>query len=146
MGAPISVVICTRNRVESLKRCIDALFAVEAAYEWEIVIVDNASTDGTSVFLSQLPKRHGNANVVTTFQAKRGLAAARNAGWRASHGAIVAFTDDDCYVVKDYLDAMLAEFDRDSKLGFLGGRLLLYDESDLKLTILEREEELYIQP
>lgn len=145
MPIPISVVVCTRNRVDSLRRCVQALASIHTDYEWELVIVDNGSDDGTNVFLASLPSRYGKAHVITTVEPKRGLAAARNRGFCQSHGNIVAFTDDDCYVSKDYIDALISAFEN-PEIGFVGGRILLYDQADLKLTIQEGEHSFVLLP
>lgn len=145
MPIPISVVVCSRNRVDSLRRCVQALASIHTDYEWELVIVDNGSDDGTNVFLASLPSQYGKAHVITTFEQKRGLAAARNRGFCQSHGNIVAFTDDDCYVSENYIDALISAFET-PEIGFVGGRILLYDQSDLKLTIQESEGYLILQP
>jgi glycosyltransferase involved in cell wall biosynthesis len=145
MSIPISVVVCTRNRVDSLRRCVQALASLHTDCEWELVIVDNGSDDGTNAFLASLPSWFGKAHVITTFEPKRGLAAARNRGFRQTHGNIVAFKDDDCYVSEDYIDALISAFEN-PEIGFVGGRILLYDQSDIRLTIRESEDYLILQP
>jgi glucosyl-dolichyl phosphate glucuronosyltransferase len=75
MPIPISVVVCTRNRSDSLRRCVEALSSIKTEYEWELVIVDNGSDDGTGSFLASLPTRYRNVQV--TLEPKRGLGAAR---------------------------------------------------------------------
>jgi glycosyltransferase involved in cell wall biosynthesis len=142
----LSVVVCTRNRVNSLRRCLHALSLVGTARNWEIVIVDNGSSDGTQKFLESLPSKVGNARTTTIFHPKPGLGSARNAGWRSSEAEIIAFTDDDCYVAWDYVDMVLAQFDKTATLGFIGGRVLLHEESVLRHSLQEREEEFYLQP
>jgi GT2 family glycosyltransferase len=145
-SVPISVIICTRNRIESLRRCVQALTSVDTAYDWELVIVDNGSNDGTSEFLKSLPKRIGRARLKTVYEPKRGLAAARNAGVRQSNGKIIAFTDDDCYVAKDYIDVLIDSFAASPNIGLVGGRILLYDHSDLPITIREGEDYFILKP
>lgn len=132
MSVPLSIVICTRNRVDSLRQCVQALACIKTDYEWELVIVDNGSNDSTRAFLASLSRRINNANVITTFEPKRGLAAARNKGLSKASGDVVAFTDDDCYVSRNYVDAMISSFQVGSEIGFIGGRILLYDQSDLE--------------
>jgi GT2 family glycosyltransferase len=132
--------------VDGLRRCVRALFSVITDYQWELVIIDNGSQDDTGSFLSSLPKQFKNIKIATAFEAKPGLAAARNKGWRLATGCIVAFTDDDCYVCENYVDAMVSAFDVDPMLGVVGGRILLFDAEDLNLTILDREEYLYLPP
>lgn len=146
MFVPISIVVCTRSRVDSLRRSIAALFEVSTTYQWELVIVNNGSDDETQYYLESLPKEFRKARVVTVFEKKHGLAAARNRGWRAARGEIIAFTDDDCYVRSDFIDQLMAVFCEHSELGFIGGRILLYDQTDLRETILDNEEVFYLKP
>jgi GT2 family glycosyltransferase len=145
MSIPISVVVCTRNRVGALRQCANALASIVTDHEWELVIVDNGSDDGTHNFLASLPRQFRNVHVVVAFQPKRGLGAARNKGVSQACGNIVAFTDDDCYVPKDYIDTVISAFEAD-EIGFIFGRVLPYDQSDLNITILEREDYLVLQP
>lgn len=142
----ISVIVCTCNRSDSLRRCVRALSAINTDFKWELVVVNNSSDDDTSEFLASLPPLAGNAQIVTAFEAKRGLAAARNRGLNHARGPIVAFTDDDCYVSEDYVDAMIDAFAAGDQIGFVGGRVLLYDQSDLKITVQEREDYLVFRP
>jgi glycosyltransferase involved in cell wall biosynthesis len=146
MSVPLSIIICTRNRVDSLRLCVRALACIETDYEWELVIVDNGSTDNTGAFLASLPRKINNASVIMGFEPKRGLAAARNKGLSQARGDVIAFTDDDCYTSKNYVDAMISSFELNSEIGFVGGRVLLYDQSDLKMTIEEREDYFVLQP
>ena len=145
MSFPVSVVVCTRNRVDSLRRCIQAFAAINTDYKWELIIVDNGSDDGTSAFLASLPRQLAKANVIAAFEPKRGLAAARNKGISKASGNIIAFTDDDCYVTENYIDSMIAAFEN-PEISFVGGRILLYDQSDIKLTIQEREDYFVLHP
>ena len=145
MSIPISVIICTRNRVDRLRRCVEAFASVDTIYNWELIIVDNGSEDGTSAFLASLPRQLAKARVITTFEPKRGLAAARNKGISQACGSIIAFTDDDCYVSENYIELMISAFAH-PEIGLVGGRVLLYDRSDIRLTISESKDYLVLQP
>lgn len=126
---------------------MDTLLSVSTLREWELVVVDNGSDDGTDAYLASIDQKgFDRAHVRATFEPKRGLAAARNKGWRSASADLVAFTDDDCYVAGDYLDSVVRVFENDPAVGFLGGRILLYDETDYRVTILESQEECYFQP
>ena len=59
---------------------------------------------------------------------------ARTAGVTAARGALLAFTDDDCYPAVDYIDSVANAF-ADRGRGFIGGRILLYDAQDHPITI-----------
>ena len=129
----IALCICTRNRAASLTRCLEHVASLETDRPWELVVVDNGSTDDTPAVLEAFGARLPQLRVV--HEPTPGLGRARNSGWRASSAPIVAFTDDDCYVEPDYLDRTLAVFSEDSGLGFVGGRIELWDPSDAKVTI-----------
>jgi len=57
-----------------------------------------------------------------------------------ANGAIVAFTDDDCYVSEDYVDSVIQVFDDDPSIGFVAGRILLFDALDYRITIEESQQ------
>jgi glycosyltransferase involved in cell wall biosynthesis len=142
---PISVVVCTHNRLEKLRRCIAAFENIKTDHQWELVIVDNASIDGTYEYLLSLPRQIGNASFRTAREPRPGKSIALNTGVALARGDIIAFTDDDCYVAQDYVDSTLRAFD-DPAIGFIGGRILLYDKSDLPITINESNEPKCFQP
>lgn len=131
----ISLIVCTRNRADKLGQCLAAISALETRLCWELLIVDNGSTDGTAAvirdFLSAFPHRGEYLHVT-----EPGNGAGRNAAIRASRGRILAFTDDDCYVARDFLDQVEAVF-RDEKVGYMSGRIYLYDATDYPLTVNE---------
>src|SRR4051812_15109114 len=105
----VSVIVPTRNRRESLHRTLDALEA--QTYErFEVVVVDDASVDGTSASLQQHRWR-----IRLTLVQGNGLgpAAARNKGLAQARGELIAFTDSDCVPDSGWLTAGVASFDDD---------------------------------
>jgi glycosyltransferase involved in cell wall biosynthesis len=140
-----SLVICTRNRLPSLKRSVQAALAIETTRKWELIVVDNGSSDGTSDYLRDLRASTGR-QLLTVYQPRPGLGRARNSGWRAARAPIIAFTDDDCYVTSDYVDAVISAFESDPSIAAIGGRVLLYDPSDLNISVIECTERLVIHP
>jgi glycosyltransferase involved in cell wall biosynthesis len=85
---PISVVVCTRDRPESLARCLVALGQLDYP-DYEVVVVDNASRSAaTAQLVATTPFRYVREDRV-------GLNWARNLGWASARHAIVAYTDDD---------------------------------------------------
>lgn len=135
-GSPkISVVISTRNRCESLARCLDAIAKMDAPVEWELVIVDNGSSDDTPAVVERFATTF-QKHLIYVFQPIKGLSNARNAGCAVATGEILAFTDDDCYVDDDYLVALLHMFEN-HQVGYGTGRIMLYDSSDFRVTINE---------
>jgi glycosyltransferase involved in cell wall biosynthesis len=92
----LSVVVATRNRASLLPRLVRALEAQEGAPPFELVVVDDGSTDDTPAVLAQLAASSPIELHVHRLAHSRGPAAARNVGWRASRAPMIAFTDDDC--------------------------------------------------
>lgn len=88
----ITVVVPTHNRPASLTRCLQHLAAQETDEAIEILVVDDGSDDAGLVAdaVAQIPS----ARLIR--QARKGPAAARNAGVRAASGSLVCLTDDDC--------------------------------------------------
>jgi len=140
-----SLVVCTRNRAGRLRDFFGHLIALEPPPGgWELVLVDNASTDGTAAeiraFAAAAP-----FPVRLVHAARPGLANARNAGLAHASGRILAFTDDDCYPRPDYLCAVVKVFDELGP-GLLGGRVVLHDETDARVGVKDLVEALDIVP
>jgi glycosyltransferase involved in cell wall biosynthesis len=88
----ISIVVCTRNRSESLKHCLDSLVN-QRCLPAEILVVDNAPTDDSTKLVAESYK-----TVTYVKEPRPGLDIARNTGARVSKYPIVAYTDDDVKV------------------------------------------------
>jgi GT2 family glycosyltransferase len=129
----LSLIVCTRNRSEKLEAFFDAIGRMRARASWELVMVDNGSTDGTPSRLSALARRL-DARITIVSEPRQGLGRARNAGVRGARGALLAFTDDDCYPALDYVDRIVDAF-ADSTRDYIGGRILLHDAEDHPMTI-----------
>lgn len=140
----ISLVICTRNRAAYLPQHLASLSMIVTSIPWEIVFVDNNSTDETASILKAFAK---NASMPVTVVHERnvGLSNARNSGWHAANGEVIAFTDDDCYPAADYIDALAKVF-ADTRMAFAGGRVLLHDPEDYPLTIKTSTQVHYYNP
>lgn len=141
----LSLVICTRNRSAQLGRCLESVKALRCAEKWELVVVDDGSTDDTQTIIEKF-RRDSACSVISVFEPKPGTGLSRNRGWRAAHGEIVAFTDDDCYPAADFLENVLKLFEEDGSLGFVGGRILLHDPTDYRITVLESATHIDMPP
>jgi GT2 family glycosyltransferase len=105
-GTPrVSVVVCSYNGGATLEQCLRSLLALDYP-DFEVIVVDDGSTDYTSAILTRFP------SVRAIHQANRGLSAARNVGLRAATGAIVAYTDSDCFVDPHWLTHLVYQFER----------------------------------
>jgi glycosyltransferase involved in cell wall biosynthesis len=107
----VSVVVATHNRRQLLDRLVRALDTQEDGLSYEVVVVDDGSTDGTQDELVRLSERSRVRLVPVRMDANRGPAAARNAGWRRARAPLVAFTDDDCVPQPGWLAALLRALD-----------------------------------
>lgn len=97
----ISIVIPTFNRLPILTKCLDALEAQRWQGRYEVVVVDDGSTDGTIAFLQSQPERFAHVRLVC--QDHRGPAAARNLGITSARGDTIIFIDSDLVVTPVFL-------------------------------------------
>jgi GT2 family glycosyltransferase len=141
----LSVVICTRNRAAQLTETLKRVSAVRSQLNRELIIVDNDSADGTSAVVQKFAASCAHP-VHLIVKPGRGVSGAKNAGWRSAKAGIVVCIDDDCYPEEDYFDSMFELFSNDPKLGFVGGRILLHDPTDRRITIQESLEPLSFPP
>jgi GT2 family glycosyltransferase len=103
-GVPISVVICTRDRPDDLRRCLSAVLELDYP-EFEVVVVDSASATAAT---REVVIASGRARYLRVDQP--GLSRARNAGVRAAAHELVAFLDDDVIVDPRWLRGIAAGF------------------------------------
>ena len=135
----VSVVVCTRNRATQLTACLESIAAIESERPWELVVVDNGSTDETPSVLGRAVETFP-APFTSVVEPVAGVARARNHGWRTAVGEIVAYTDDDCYVPKDFVARIGAAFDANAQLGFFGGSVVRHDPHDDRVATVTRGE------
>ncbi len=97
-----SIAICTWNRADLLRRALasHAAGAIPPGLEWELIVVDNGSTDHTPAVVAEFADRLPLCYVV---EPTRGLSHARNAAVRAARGEYVVWTDDDVLVGAGWL-------------------------------------------
>jgi glucosyl-dolichyl phosphate glucuronosyltransferase len=110
MGEPlISVVVPTFDRVDLLQRTLHALLSQSLTPEaYEVIVVDNGSTDGTAELVNGIVARHGRVRYL--YEPNSGVSYAKNAGVDAACTDIVAFTDDDGFPAVNWLATVLAAF------------------------------------
>ncbi len=106
MKAQITVVICTYNRGEILSECLNS-FSLQTvpSSKFELIVVDNNSTDDTSDIAKSYAMRHKNCRYV--LEEKQGLSYARNRGYNEAHTPWVSYVDDDAKAYTNYVERAL---------------------------------------
>jgi glycosyltransferase involved in cell wall biosynthesis len=120
----ITVVLCTYNRVRSLATALESIATqtVPQSVGWEILVVDNNSSDETRQVVEDFQRRYPK-RIRYLFEPQQGLSYARNAGIRDSRSDILAFIDDDETASTDWLQNLTANLLGGEWAG-AGGRVL----------------------
>lgn len=109
----ISVVVCTYNRSKLLRRAVQSLVEQTLAKSlYEIIVVDNDSTDDTPQVIASLQKQYAEVHIKFIKEINQGHNYVRNVGVREAKGKFIAFLDDDAYADKNWLVTILDCFSR----------------------------------
>jgi glycosyltransferase involved in cell wall biosynthesis len=117
------VIVCTRDRAEWLRGCLEAIIADASLPGREVLVVDNGSTDGTSAVVRDLQARYRDTSLRLLSEPRSGKSHALNTGIAAATGALLLFTDDDVLVADGWAGA-LAEALSAEGVAAAGGRTL----------------------
>ena len=118
----VSVVIAALNEAELLPMCLTSLIDQHTSFPFEIIVVDNGSTDETKIIAERFAAE--NENVVSLQELKRGTPKARNLGAKNARGNILVFTDADCTYPANWLEEIakpFADTSRTTPIGVVGG-------------------------
>src|SRR5215831_3591248 len=116
----VTVAICTHNRCDLLKQTLEGFTQLDApeGARWELVVVDNDSTDDTravlDTFVGRLPIR-------VLMESRAGLSSARNRALRETTGDFILWTDDDVLVDRRWLAEFVAAVGRYPEAAAFGG-------------------------
>ncbi len=120
----VSVVVCTLNRCRVLESCIRSLLTEKIApNRFEIIVVDNGSTDQTREVVERVSRERKGPLLRYVFERKSGLSAARNRGWREAAGSIVAYIDDDAVAAPNFVASLLEAFESEAVPAMVGGKI-----------------------
>jgi len=125
MTPRLSVVVCTYNRADLLPGCLESLAdqtADKSAYE--VIIVNNNSTDTTQEIAESFTSREPNFRVV--IETAQGISHARNRGGVEAQGEYVAYIDDDAKARLDWVSAIIRFFEAEPEAIGVGGPYYAY--------------------
>jgi len=120
----ISVIVVALNEVRTIEECLDSLLALDYADgEFEIIVVDGGSTDGTAEIVDKCQESDPRVRLIP--EPRKGTSVARNTGFFNAKYEYIAFTDADCVVPTNWLqilhDAFVEEKAKDPKVAAVGG-------------------------
>ena len=140
----LSLIICSKDRSEKLKQCLQTISAEEILQVGgELILVNNNSTDDTEEIMRNFQKKAPFPVHVIT-EPKTGLSHARNAALCKVRGEVIVFTDDDCFLTKEYLIKAGAIFDS-GEFDYCSGQILPYG-SDARIGVATFNVKYTIEP
>lgn len=133
----LSVIISTFNNAPLIKKCLDSILNQKTNYSYEIIVVNDGSTDKT---LEVLKAYNDIDNVVIISQKNQGLSAGRNTGINIAKGKYIMFVDGDDYLPNDTIQVLLdSAYKYDSDIAF-GGFNSVSSNENLSICLLNYNE------
>ena len=110
-----SIIIPAYNAEAYLQRCLDSIFSQEFD-DYEVIVINDGSTDGTAALLEEYASIHPNLQVLT--QSNQGMATARNRGLDAAQGDYILFVDSDDELMPHALSNLASQINGEDIIGF----------------------------
>ena len=123
----VSIVIPVFNKLELTRICIDSIWEVGAEASFEILVVDNGSSDGSRQWLAG-QERLGRLKLIVNPE-NLGFARGCNLGAEHARGRYILFLNNDMKVLPGWLDPLVCTLDRDPEVGIVGAKLLFPDNT-----------------
>jgi len=123
----VSVVMPVFNKLELTRVCLESIHDVGAEASFEVIVVDNGSSDGSLEWLRGQEKQ-GRLRLVVNPD-NLGFARGCNLGAAAARGRYILFLNNDMQVLEDWLDPLVSTLDRDPEAGIAGAKLLFPDNT-----------------
>ncbi|MGB4837365.1 MAG: glycosyltransferase family A protein [Saprospiraceae bacterium] len=121
----ISIIIPTYNRCIYLKRTLESLFLQNISFElFEIIIVDNGSTDETSELVNRYVVENQGTRIYYFYDSQPGLLTGRHRGANEAKGDILCFIDDDVELSPGWLSGIYESFERYPEVSLVTGPVL----------------------
>ena len=128
----ISVVICTYNRDKFIGESLNCLAKQDLSPDaFEIIVVDNNSTDNTAAIAKDFIATHPDLNIRYVLEPNKGLSFARNRGIQEARAAVITYIDDDAEATSGFLQSIVSFMQADQTIVGLGGKVIpKYSESE----------------
>ncbi len=114
-----SVVVVTYNNLSLNRLCLESVYGRTEWPSFEVIVVDNASQDGTPEYLSEAAAKYPNLRVIAN-ETNRGFGAANNQGLAVASGDTLVLLNNDTVVAHGWLSALIRHLASDPKLGLIG--------------------------
>ncbi|HEV8230937.1 MAG TPA: glycosyltransferase, partial [Thermoanaerobaculia bacterium] len=114
-----SIVVVTYNNLELSRRCLESLYAQMEWPNFEVIVVDNASSDRTQEYLQLAQGSFPNLKVILNTE-NRGFPAASNIGLQEASGDYLVILNNDTVLTRGWLSALLRHLQRDPRIGIIG--------------------------
>lgn len=101
----LSLIVPVYNSEKYLKKCLDSLLNQKTSYQYEIIAVNDGSTDRSLEILEQYKTQNKKIHLIT--QSNQGISAARNIGVENANGRYIGFVDNDDFVTENYCEVLL---------------------------------------
>ena len=124
----LSVIIVNYNTKDITRQCLDSLYQFTSGIDYEVIVVDNASSDSSAEMLSKFEPEHKNFKLIRS-SANIGFGPANNLGAKAAQGEYLLFLNSDTLLIKNNLPHCLAEIKKDKNIGVYSCNLTNKDGS-----------------
>jgi GT2 family glycosyltransferase len=115
----VSVVVLSYNNLKLTEVCLNSLLKHTNYANWELIVVDNASTDGTPEYLTDFGRVHTDTKIILSPD-NGGFSAGNNLGIKEATGDIIVLLNNDTYVTDGWIMSLVRHFKADPELGLVG--------------------------
>ncbi|WKN33481.1 glycosyltransferase [Porifericola rhodea] len=133
MSSGVSIVVCCYNSASRLPKTLEHIAQQEVKKDiaWEVILVDNASSDNTQKVAEEIWKKHcDNKEINIIHEASPGLSNARNAGIHAARYEYISFIDDDNWICKNWVEDVFETMNADPTRGACGSKNIAAFDAD----------------
>lgn len=147
MAKGFSVIVCTYNGINRLSSTIEAISVLKSEIDFEFLLVDNASTDGTREWVLDFwNKKNISIPISVVVEKQPGLMNARIRGIKEAKFDYLVFCDDDNELANNYLEVVHSIFEMNPKVGVIGGKGIIPDLNSVPDWFLEYQKSFAIGP